>query len=146
MLAGVMITIVIFVFALILGGHKANLMSVPLDVKAELISLRFTNSPECFAYQDNVSKVVFPGIIDLEKFNKTTLERCYSTEGIGGIKTLNFRLELQNTNLKLLTDNYYSADVTDSTIFKEVLVKYENGLEKDTLAIYVQEKIKGYEQ
>ena len=136
-----MITVVVFAFAMIIGSYKGSLTNVPANLRSELISLRFANVPECFAYQDNASNVVFPGIIDLKKFNEATLKECYSTEGTGGIKVFNFRLKLQQQGTEILTDKYYNLDQADLTIYKEVLVKNGNNLEKDQLAIYVQERI-----
>ena len=141
MLAGIMITVVVFAFAMIIGSYKGSLTNVPANLRSELISLRFANVPECFAYQDNASNVVFPGIIDLKKFNEATLKECYSTEGTGGIKVFNFRLKIQQQGTEILTDKYYNLDQADLTIYKEVLVKNGNNLEKDQLAIYVQERI-----
>ncbi|MDP3733781.1 MAG: hypothetical protein Q8R37_01000, partial [Nanoarchaeota archaeon] len=58
---GVIITILVFVFALLIAGYKERLTTVPPELKAELISVRFTNSADCFAYQDLHTGRVYPG-------------------------------------------------------------------------------------
>jgi hypothetical protein len=137
MIAGLIISIVVIAFAMVIGTYKNKLTQIPSEVKAEFITLRFVNTPGCFAY--NISQRVLPGTIDLDKFNEETLYNCYRTGDAEGIKTFNFRLQLESTGQEIMTDKYFHMD--DFTIFKEVLVKKQNGLSKDRLIIYVQERI-----
>lgn len=140
MIAGVVISMLVLAFALILGNYIGKLTSVPKELQAEFISLRFANSPECFAYQDNLTKQVFPGIVDLNKFSDERMGQCYTTDKEKGIKQFNFRLKLAKEGKEVRTNNYYHKD--DFTIYKEVLVRDEKGeIAKDQLIIYVQEKI-----
>ena len=137
MIAGLVITLVVIGFAMVIASYRNNLAKVPPEIRAELIALRFTNNPDCFAY--NIDEKVIAGTIDLTKFNEETLLKCYSTANAGSIKTFNFRLKLESSGEELITDKY--AYVDQFTIFKEVLVKRQTGLFKDRLIIYVQEKI-----
>src|SRR3989338_4750832 len=102
-----MITIVIFTFAFVIGGYKNKLTKVPSELQAELIALRFTNSPDCFAAEQR--GVVLAGVIDAAKFTKESLQACYNTKPRERIKTFNFRLELKNGKM-ILTDNYFHND------------------------------------
>ena len=130
------ITIVILIFAFIIGGYKNKLTKVPSELQAELITLRFINNPDCFVAEQQ--GVVMPGVIDLEKFTKERLQACYTTEPREGIKTFNFRLELKNGKT-ILTDNYFHN--SKFVLQQEVLVLQDGKLTKDQLIVQVQEKI-----
>jgi hypothetical protein len=130
-IAIIVITIVIFAFVMILSQYQGNLTKVPPRLKAELISLRFVNAPECFAYRDEIK--VYPGVIDMDKFNEERLSGCYQS---GSTQNFNFQLVLEDKTLE--TDEWFNA-VSD-TLYKEVLIKGEE-MRKATLIIYVQEKI-----
>ncbi len=130
------IIIIIFIFAFIIGGHKNSLTKVPSELQAELIALRFTTSPDCFAAEQQGA--VMPGVIDVTKFTPERLQECYNTEPREGIKTFNFRLELKKGKT-ILTDNYFHND--KFVLQKEVLVLQDGKLRKDHLMVQVQEKI-----
>lgn len=142
MIAGVIITAVVFSFAVVIAQYKNNLTKIPPELDAELIALRFTNLPECFAYLDSETNSLHPGVIDLAKFTNEQMLKCYRTDAQTGIKTLNFRMRLKGLNQEVATNNYFNQD--DFTLFKEVLVKSSSessDLVPDLLIIYVQEKI-----
>lgn len=141
MIAGFIIAMVVLAFAVTLGNYRSRLTEVPPKIRAELIALRFTNNPDCFAFVDEKTGVVSPGTIDPEKFTREQLDRCYRTEQEKGFKIFNFRLTLESTGEELLTNNYFHQDRDDLTIFKEVLVVKDQRFVKDRLIIYVQEKI-----
>ena len=46
---GILITAVIFVFAIYLSSFTNKLTHVPEELQAESITVRFTNNPDCFA-------------------------------------------------------------------------------------------------
>ncbi len=139
MLAGLIIAAVVLIFAFSIAGYRNKLTKIPPELSAELIALRFTTIPDCFAVED--SGVVLSGTIDQAKFTTETINHCYKTEPEKGFKTFNFRLKLESTGQELITNNYFHQDRDDLTITKEVLVKTEQGLQKDHVTIYVQEKI-----
>lgn len=134
MIAGVVITMVIFAFAMIISSYKNKLTIVPPKLRVELISLRFVNAPDCFAYQDEITGRVYPGVIDLSKFNEGRMDRCYQSKST---KNFNFQLVLDNRTLN--TDEWKHK--TDFTLFKNILVKEGEELKSTRLKIYVQEKI-----
>lgn len=129
------------VFGQIIYSYKSQAVYVPAQFQADLIALRFSNSPDCFAYQDADVKRVYPGSIDLTKFHQEGMGRCYTTDKDTGTKEFNFRLKLQEIGTEVHTNNYYNNERDDLTIFREVLVHNSDTVTKDTLIIYVQEKI-----
>ena len=138
-LSGVVITMVILGFLFIISNHRNQLSQIPPELRAELISLRFANIPECFAYQDENTNRVYPGVIDLEKFNRERLNNCYFTAEEEGIHDYNFRLNLEEQGSEIITNNYFN-DV-DFTLYKTIVVKNGNHWLRDRLVIYVQVKI-----
>lgn len=132
------VTLLVFTFVFLLNSYERGLTAVPGKFQAELVSLRFANNPDCFAYQDQESKRVFPGIIDLGKFNEQQLSACYATDEQSGKDDLNFRLQLEsNLGHSVKTNNYFNAD--KFTIVKNVVVKDGNSFKPDKLFIYVQD-------
>ncbi|MBI4983558.1 hypothetical protein HZC32_02840 [Candidatus Woesearchaeota archaeon] len=139
MIAGVMIVLVVLAFSGTLVGYKNKLTYYPPKLKAELISSRFANIPECFAYQDKISGRVYPGVIDLNKFTNATLYDCYHTGQEKGYEDYNFRLKLYNKSTEVLTNNYFNKD--DFTLFRKVLVNNKGKSSEDMLYIFVQVNI-----
>lgn len=146
MIAGVLITVTIIAFALIMSGYQRKLVEVPEELRAELISLRFVNTPECFTYQDPVTGRIFPGVIEVNKFTQERLDKCYRTEKEKGFKYYNFALELEGytpvvdgEKKLLLTNNFFSK--VDFTLYKNVYVRVGNSVEPTRLVIQVQTRI-----
>jgi len=123
-----------------------SLVEVPPELRAELISLRFVNTAECFTYQDPASGRIFAGVIDLQKFTQVRMDKCYRTEPEKGFKDFNFALELEgytptlDGEKKLLVSNNFFNKV-DFTLYKDVLVKNGDKLEPTRLVIRVQTRI-----
>ncbi|MBU0457714.1 MAG: hypothetical protein ABH824_03910 [Nanoarchaeota archaeon] len=137
MIAGVVITIVVIAFAIIIASYRGKLTVVPLELRSELTFSRFVNSPECFAYQDPETGRVYPGVIDLQKYSSDRLNSCYP---IGTYKDLNFGVNLTNTNNGFLrTSDYYY--VNDLEFSKSVIVKDGNHFRNDILIVKLQEKV-----
>ncbi|HLC71267.1 MAG TPA: hypothetical protein VJI32_04615 [Candidatus Nanoarchaeia archaeon] len=139
MVLGFMTSIVVLYVAYSIASYQDKLTQIPGEVRAEFISLRFTNLPECFAVVDAHTTEVMAGTIDLDKFDLDTLNQCYKTEESQGFKTFNFRLQLVGVGKEIITNNYAHHD--SFKLEKEVLVKQGNSFNKDLLIIHVQEKI-----
>ncbi len=146
MIAGVLITATIIAFALIMSGYQRKLVEVPEELRAELISLRFVNAPECFTYQDSVTGRVFPGTIDVNKFTQERLDKCYRTATEKGFKDYNFALELEGyaravdgEKKLLLTNNFFNK--VDFILYKNVYVRVGNSVEPTRMVIQVQTRI-----
>lgn len=141
----VLVAALILMFVLF-PQYKNSLVEVPQELRAELISLRFVNTPECFTYQDPVAGRIFAGIIDLQKFTQERMGNCYRTEPEKGFKDFNFALELEgytpviDGEKKLLMSNNFFNKV-DFTLYKQVLVRNGNKFEPTRLVIHVQTRI-----
>jgi len=135
MLAGVVIAVVLLAFVLILADYKYDLTYISPNLKASMISLRFTNIPECFAYQDEETGRVYPGIIDLSKFTEEQMENCYKTNSVSQI---NFKLKLQNKGLEVLTNNYRNNPAPNILTPVNILVKDGEEISGDILEYGVQ--------
>ncbi|MBS3117168.1 hypothetical protein J4421_06250 [Candidatus Woesearchaeota archaeon] len=123
-----------------IGTFKGRVVQTSPQLQAELIALRFTGIPECFAYKDERS-IVRSGIIDPQKFSQDVLDRCYYHFRKEGFTSFNFRLQLQGENKELFTNNYKINDRDDFTLVKEILKRTTQGFEKDLLIIFVQERV-----
>jgi len=141
----VVIATLILMFVLF-PQYQNSLVKVPDQLRAELISLRFVNTPECFTYQDEATGRIFAGVIDLQKFSQERMDKCYRTEKDGGIKDFNFALELEgytptvDGQKKLLSSNNFFNKV-DFTLYKQVLVRNGDRFEPTRLVIHVQTRI-----
>ena len=141
----VVIAVLMLMFVL-LPRYKSSLAEVPPELRAELISLRFVNAPECFAYQDSATGRIFAGVIDLQKFTQERMDKCYRTEPEKGFQDFNFALELEkytpslDGNKKFLTSNNFFNKV-DFTLYKQVLVRNGDRLEPTRLVILVQARV-----
>jgi len=139
MIAGFVMAMVMIAYVMIIGGYKARLTEVPNEIKSEFIALRFVNNPDCFAYQDPVTKRVFPFSIDVTKFKEEKrIDKCYLTEKEKGYKTFNFKLSLGQYG-SLQTNNYFEAPQSQKEY--SVLVWDGAKFERDTLFIDVQETL-----
>jgi hypothetical protein len=139
-IAGFVIAIVALAFAMVLLSFKTKLVEVSPQLQAETISLRFANIPECFAYQDPITKRVYPGVIDPDKFTQQQMdESCYAPEKEKGYKDFNFKLHLVNLDKTIKTNNYYNADIFN--LRKAVFVKEGDILREDIMVIAVQPDI-----
>ena len=141
----VVVATLILVFVL-LPQYQNSLVEVPQELRAELISLRFVNTPECFTYQDETTGRVFAGVIDLQKFTQERMDKCYRTEPEKGFKDYNFGLELEGytpiidgQKKLLITNNFFNK--VDFTLYKEALVRNGDRFEPTRLVIQVQTKI-----
>ncbi|MFH0701879.1 MAG: hypothetical protein V2A62_05600 [Candidatus Woesearchaeota archaeon] len=139
MIAGVMLTMAVLLYVYFLSGMNARLTYVPEKLRAEVISLRFANLPECFAYQDPDTGRVYPGVIDTTKFNFENTNNCYKTDDNLGYGEYNFRFLLKNKRLEVYTNNYFHGEFF--SISRTVLIKEGNTITSDEMIIYVQSKL-----
>lgn len=146
MIAGIVITVAILAFALIMSSYQNKLVEIPPELKAELLALRFLNTPECFTYQDSLTGRIFPGVIDLNKFTQERLDGCYRTEKEQGYKDYNFGIELEGygptkegAGKILMTNNFFNK--VDFTLYKEVFIRLGGEVMPTRMIIYVQTKI-----
>ena len=140
MIAAALIALMVMGLVFLIADFRGSITDVPGATKANLIALRFTTIPDCFAYQDEKTGRVYVGTVDEAKWNTEQLNRCYSTGYQNGKNDINFRLQLKDSPLpELLTAHYFHLD--DYTIEKSVLVRNGDEIRKGTLLISVQEDV-----
>ena len=137
MIAGVVITVVVMTYIIILTSFTNNLTKVPDEVQGELLVLRFINNPSCFAYRDADTDQIVLNSISMEKFNEEQLTNCYETNPDKGFKDMNFKFVLGENEVK--TNNFFHK--IDFTLHKSVLVWDGSKWSSQQLTILVQEKI-----
>ena len=121
-------------------NFRAHILSTPEKLESSILSSRFLNSPQCFAYQDSVTQRIYPRLIDLNRFTDKTINNCYLSNTTKGY---NFQLLLRNleTNQEqtIQTSEWYN--VPAYTITEPVLIKNEKTTNKGLLLIYTQRPI-----
>ena len=128
------ITLVIFAIAFQMISFQKNIVKAPDRMQAEFLSLRFINSPDCFAYQNGDR--TYPGVIDSQKFTEETLRKCYP---VNSKKDINVGLKLKNSNKEITNIKYY-INHRDFTLQKSVLVKRGKKITPELLEIGIQMK------
>ena len=136
-IAGVVIAMVVIGFAILIAGYKNKLTEVPEELDATFIALRFTNSEDCFAYQDPISGRVIPGMIDANKLTHEQINLCYLTEEKEGHHIYNFGFKVGD--IFIHTNNFHQD--TDFNINHDVLINRNGNVTKDTLIVMVQKSI-----
>jgi hypothetical protein len=144
MISGVVITMIVMVFAMFLGNTTSQYTYNPPQLEVDFITLSFVNTAECFAYVDE-SDVLHPYSIDLRKFKQEKLrQECYPLPNDQGREHYNFALSLEKDpeNNKFVTAKYFNINDYSKTIY--VKVYDETGFKRtDNLKIAVQyEKLK----
>ncbi len=140
MIAGFVIAILMLAFVIIVVGYQGKLTAVPAEIKAQFVSLRFFTNPDCFAYQDPITKRVFPYTIDLSKFTEKQMESCYQTDKDKGYQNLNFKVTIDYGGMSVKTNNYYQI----SQFSQEYAVRIWDGNDfiLGTVTVDVQESVK----
>lgn len=85
---------IIFILAAVILGMVTLLTQqfkssiVPENLEREVYEAMLLYSPNCFAYEDPITKRVYSGTIDLKKFNEKTLRDCIpnAKNSEGGLK------------------------------------------------------------
>lgn len=132
-LFGMVVAGLLLATAFVFTSYKNKLTDVPEQLQAELIALRFSNNPACFAAVESITGKVYAHSIELSKFTAEQLRKCYPQEGL---KTMQFRLKLANQGTEITTADYYYQD--DFVISTEVQVYQGQGHQQDRLIIYVR--------
>lgn len=135
------ITMVILAFWFTVGNFRSKATYLPLITKAELLSQRFINSPDCFAYVDIKTGQVLGSTIDIIKFTEERINACYQEDVFKG---MNFQLTLetaggQKTIVKT-GDWYTKPDLTLPPKAVRIITGPSAEM-KGKLTITIQEKI-----
>ena len=148
MIAGVVITITVLAFAMILSIYQGEVSTVPAEYEAKLTALRFVNTAECFTYQDLVTGRIESVVIDIDKFTQERLDDCYRSDSERGYSSFNFGLSLvgfdaidvdSGEEKILMTNNFFNK--VDFTLRFPVIVRSGSEEFSTQLLVFVQEGI-----
>ncbi len=127
--------IVVFVilgFIFVIIQIPSNLEFKIDGLKHSLLRQHLIYDVNCLAYQD---ERVYPGIIDINKFRKENLEKCFQTESNGvmislnynGMKDIKLNEKLNKFEFCFNKDNFYCTNRTFYVLVYDKN-KFENGL------------------
>ena len=141
MIMGSILTMAVLALAIILSVYQSAIFSVPGELRANIISERFINTPECFTHQDSETGRIYPGVIEIEKFTQERMDNCYRTEVDDGYEEINFGVFLEGFEgeVVLETNNFFNN--VDYTFYENVLVISGEEWVPTRMVIYVQENI-----
>ena len=112
--------------------------SIPNNVDTTVLVNRFLNSDDCFAYKDNETGRIYPGIIDIKKFNEDTLKECYNAGSNYNSKSFKFIIKGSGIEEKtIFTINWGARKF--SQVSQYVLIYNKGKISKANLLIAVQE-------
>jgi hypothetical protein len=87
-MAGFILVVMAFVLILTIGSYLSSFTVTDKDLPTHIYAYRAINT--CLAYQDQVTKRFYPGIIDMNKYTQQNLEACYSDTSV---KSFNVQLK-----------------------------------------------------
>lgn len=134
---GLSFTVLLFVW--IIAPFVAEAAELPEGVKALILTQRFVNSPNCFAYLDEDSGRVYQKTVDWEKLTEENMKNCYQTEdkGISAFK-LTLSIPLTDITKSIGTPNWREGYLVKESSFKDILVRYDGKLYKTRMRIEAQ--------
>lgn len=103
-------------FSLAIANNEA-IGATPNPVVVSIVAQhRLLYSPDCFAYMDPVTRRVYPGIIDADKFTEARLQSCYLTED-PTLPCFGMTIETESQTLgPMYTENYAGCSVRQEMI------------------------------
>ena len=84
---GFILIVMAFVLFTITNRYIDGFLAYDKDIPTHVYAYRAVNT--CLAYQDNVTKRYYPGIIDFSKYNEEVLKDCYAKTDV---KSFNIQL------------------------------------------------------
>ncbi len=120
----------------LLPKNASEVNEIPIGLENYLSAQRFLNSPLCFAFQDKDTSIVYPGMIDLTKFNQDNLNKCYNAENTK-VKAYRFTLNYNNRKSTISTKNWEGLLKEAKT--EQVLVNDIGNIQGAELFIEVQD-------
>ena len=113
MFANIVLLVIVVIFIAVVVDVHLNREIKTNELESHLLTTRLIYSPNCFLYQNEIRK--YPGIIDLDKFDKNIIERCLiNKENTGFIIDLK---EINGTSIKTININ---EDISDFLKFCNV--------------------------
>lgn len=93
LLAGIIFIVMAFVLILITGQYMKAFLAHDKELPTHIYAYRAINT--CLAYQDQVTKRYYPGIVDFTKYKQENLDACYAD-----ISFKSFNIQLKDYDKK----------------------------------------------
>jgi hypothetical protein len=137
------LSITALLFILLISAEASDKHVIPEGVEEKILIQRLLSSPSCFTYRDNVNRV-YPGIIDLSRFNENVLQDCFNNLENAFAFGIDLKVDFgdRTERIQLNTTNWVKYEVSDYSPIINVLVKDSEQYEyrKGELQIKVQRK------
>lgn len=127
--------LVLMFFLTMIGYFVSSDIYIPKDVDEFILVERLYNSPNCFAYKDEISGRVYLKSIDLNKFkNKDAISKCIPNIRFG------LRIELESGTIKkeTLTNPNWVENSDFKTVYRDVFIYYDNQIRSGKIAVSIQ--------
>lgn len=82
MIAGAIIALFAVFLVIATSTYQVEVTSILGNLESTVMEFRILNSPDCFIYQDPVTKRAYPHVIDLERFTEESVMRCISPSSV----------------------------------------------------------------
>ncbi|MBR9706319.1 hypothetical protein GOV14_04740 [Candidatus Pacearchaeota archaeon] len=124
-------------FIWVIAPFAVKIAIIPEGVETHIISQRFWNSPDCFAYKDETSGRVYQKLLDYNKFTEDQIKTCYKTDDVN-IQAFRLSFSIPGQGEKRIqTTNWRDSYLMERTS-KEIFVRYNNQVYKTKLSIEIQ--------
>ena len=140
MIASIALVMIALTTSLFMFSYKSSLTETSPVLESTILSSRFFNQKECFAYQDSISERTYSKVIDYNKFTKQILDSCYPTKTT---KDFQFQLKLKNldTNEEKTLQTLEWYNVPKFTLKQNLIIKKGDEQFNGQLLIIVQTPI-----
>jgi|SRR3989338_3732083 len=124
-----------FIVVWLVSSNKSNLSEIPSGVEDYLMSQRFLNSPDCFAFSENDAKRAHFWLFDLSKFTQETLDKCYNSDNTK-VNAYRFTISYGSQKITLNTKNWEGYFKKAET--KQIYLLNNGNIQKAELFIETQ--------
>lgn len=115
MIAAALIALGAVFLVVFTSSYQVETTSILGDLESIVLEFRLLNSPECFVYQDKITKRIYSHTIDLEKFTQERVSKCISP-----VSSVCFKAELkagENVIKSLQSPNYKAPEKVEVSIW-----------------------------
>ena len=136
LIVGFVLIAAFFIVVYLVSSDKSIISRIPSDIENYLTIQRFFSSPECFALYDQSIGRSYPFVIDINKFNQLSLNRCYDAENTL-VKAFRLTLKYADQQITINTKNWQGF-IKKSEI-KQVFASNNGKTDRAELYIEVQD-------
>ena len=110
------------------SSQESKIAEIPYGLEENMLFHRFLNSPSCFAMYDENIQRAYPQIIDLSKFTKEQIDKCY--DPADNLMAFKLTLEYDGKQKQVETRNWQGF--LKKSEIRRVFV-YDNSLNQDNI-------------